>query len=82
MFSQPFQRYLHLKYLTLKNLVKATEYNIRNGPIRWQISTCIKSFLVNSHRFRFSHFKFCDLENVGQGHGGQHSPWHHSIANT
>ena len=42
MFSKPFQRKLHLKYLTSKNEVKDMEYNIRNGPIRWQIESCIK----------------------------------------
>ena len=31
------------KYLTLKMKVKVTEYNIHNGPIRWQMSTSIKS---------------------------------------
>ena len=58
MFSKPFQRYLHLKYLILKNQVKPTEYNIRNGPIRWQITTCIK---VIPEHFFVSCYSFPDI---------------------
>ena len=69
----------------MKNEVKAAEYSIRNGSILWQIQTSIivipEHFWLALTVCRYSHFKFRDLENVGQGHDGQHSQWHHSIAN-
>ena len=46
------------------------EYNVRDGPIRWQISTSIKVVLEHFSLaltvLRISHFKICDLENVGE----------------
>ena len=60
--------------------VKVTEYNNRNGPIRWQISTPIKVIL--DHFFRqlslfsgYSHFQFRDLENVGQSRDVKYLQW-------
>ena len=48
-------------------IVKVTEYNIRNGSIRWKISTSIKVILdrvfSSSHRFRDIHIsKFVTLK--------------------
>ena len=80
MFSKPFQRYLHLKYLTLQNYVKTTEYNIRNGSNRWQISTCIQvipehvslAYSLALTVFEILTFEIFDLEKVCQGHAVQH----------
>ena len=62
------------------------EYNVNYGPVRWQISTSIKVilsiFCLLSPFSRHSQFKIRDLENVGQGHGVQHSHWRRSIAYT
>ena len=89
MFSKPFQRYLHLKYLTLQNSVKTTEYHIRNGPNRWQISTCIQvipehvllALLLAFIVFEILTFEIFDLEKVGEGHGVQHSQCRSQIVN-
>ena len=62
------------KRLTLK--MKVTEYNIHNGPIRWQISTPSKVILDNFRRLsafcRYPQFKIRDLENLNQGHDIKH----------
>ena len=54
--------------------VKVTEYNLRNGPIRWQVSTSIKIILEHFSlaltSTRYSHFKVHNLEDVGQSHDG------------
>ena len=56
----------------VKVKVKVTEYNIRNDPIRWQISTSTEVIL--DHFTRYSRFKIRVLENVGQGHDVQEVP--------
>ena len=58
------------KCLTLKMFVNVTEYNIRNGSIRWQVSIYIK---VDRERLSlaltvFEILKIHDLENVDRGH--------------
>ena len=64
--------------------VKVTEYNIRNDPVRWQISTSIKitseQFSLALTVFQIFTFQIRDLENVGQSHNVQHSQWNHSMA--
>ena len=53
--------------------VKVTEYNICNGPIRWQISISKKIILEHFSLFsRYSYFKIRDHLNVGQIHDVQH----------
>ena len=48
------------------------EYNILNGPIRWRISAFMKVIGELSSFSIYHHFKFCDLDNVGQGYDVQH----------
>ena len=49
------------------------EYNIRNGPVRWQISTCINFILEHFSLalpvFEILIFEIFYLEKVGHGHG-------------
>ena len=56
---------LAFKFVTLKMSVKVKGYNIRNGPIRCQISTSIKVILEHFLLTR-TVFKIRDLENVDQ----------------
>ena len=53
-----------------------TEYNIRNGPVPWKISTCInfilEHILLALTVFEILTFEIFHLEQVGQGHGVQH----------
>ena len=38
------------------------------------LKSCLSIFFASAHRFsRYSHFKMCDIENIGQGHDVQHS---------
>ena len=66
--------------------IEVTEYNIRNGSIRWQISTSVKVTLEHFSPalvvFKIFIFKIRDLLNIGKGHGVQRSQWHHSMADT
>ena len=74
-----------LENLTLKMYGKVTEYNIRNDPVRWQISTCKNFRLEQFSRaltvFEILTFERVDLEKVGQGHGVQHWQCRSQIAN-
>ena len=44
--------------------------------------TILEHFRKLSPFSRFSHFKICDIKNVGQGHDGLHSQCRHSMINT
>ena len=74
-----------LKSFTLKIYGKITEDNIRNGPVRWQISTCmnfmLEHFSLAVTVFEIFIFEIFDLEKVGQGHGVQHWQYRSLIAN-
>ena len=65
---------------------RGREYTDRNGSISWKISISIKlrleQFSLLSSVSRYSHFKFRDLENVGQSHDVQRSQWRHATATT
>ena len=39
------------------------------------------AFFAGSHRFHDLQ-KYCDLQNIGQGHDIQKAKWRHSMANT
>ena len=71
--------------LTLKIYGKMTEDNIRNGPIRWQISICInfihEHFALALTVFQILILEIFDLEKVGQGLGVQHWQCRSQIAN-
>ena len=82
--------YISRKFVTLEILVKVTMYKTSNGAIRWLVSTSIKIFLVHLYlaltvfqilMFIYFHI-FFDLENVGQCHNIQHTPWGQSMENT
>ena len=85
-FYSQYNQCVTWKYLTLKMKVKVMEYNIRNGKIRWKISTSIKVirayFRHLSASSSYSYFKIRDLENIGKGHAEQHSQWRQSMAST
>ena len=57
-----------------------TEYNVLNGPIRWNKTVVVEHFSLSTFS-RYSHFKSRDLEKIGQCRG-VHLQWRHSMANT
>ena len=71
--------------VTLKILIKFKIYNIRNGAIRWPISTSrvvilehfslsLTVFQIDIEYDMISRW-FCDLKNISLGHGVQHAQW-------
>ena len=50
------------KCLTLKTKVMVVEYNIRNGPIRWQISTSMK-VIVEHYLLALAVFEILAFQN-------------------
>ena len=79
-----YSKWLTRKCTTLVMTVTVMEWNNRNGPIQWQISLTIKSYLSISRKsltfLRYSYIKIREFKNVGQSHDVRHSQWRHSKA--
>ena len=84
-FERLLVKIANSKSLTLKIYGKVTENNIRNGQVRWQISTCInliiEHFSLALAVIEILIFEIFDLEKVGQVHGVQHWQCHSQTAN-
>ena len=63
-FAFFYSKCISIKCLTFKMLVKFTDYNIHNGPIRWQISTLIK-VVLNIFRKTNTVFEIFTFQNLG-----------------
>ena len=73
------------KFVTFNIWVLVMIYNIRSEAIRWQIPDFLSDGNSNvcifiAFTYQNSHLKM-KLENLGLGHGLQHSQWSHSMAN-
>ena len=79
------RKFISRKCLTLTMEVKATEYDDCDGATATANINFCKShmthfFVIALTVSEILTFQMCDLENLGQGDGVQHSQWSHSMS--